>query len=633
MKNTITKISLALLIGTSTLSCSKFDEINTNPTAANPDQVQVEYFINNSITAAQMDPQVAERQFVIYWKSAARQHQSNTLATGTYSDDYNNVYWEYISKWLNLANTAIKIADLKETNGSAAVYNENLKQVARIWRAYLLTEMSDNFGPVPVLAFQGVNPEFNSVEEVYDYALKELAEASARIDEAVLVPSTIGAYDPAYSYNWSKWVKYANSMRMRLSMRIAEVAPQKGKAAFEAAVATGKYINTADDNFSVKEKDGWNDLTGVMSRSWNSQNLSSTINNLFLGLGGIKSEDVLSADLKSAIKPANYIGKRYEKQFSLLTNDPSKGFWLDGLPYTIDPRAYKAFFIPLNTSASNFFNYDGWENDVKTPTRNLISGTDTIKVNFKNTWNAFSLGDWGAKGTNNLLRGTFGKVPALAKDFRLSTNARIFFASWESDFLIAEAALKGWAVPSSAKAAYEKGVKASFAYWGMASFADQYLASESYNRVGTSANFNHTTEPASSFTVDYIDGYTNAPASMSIPYPNNTIYKNGTVKNDALTKIITQKYLAQLPWLPLEAWNDHRRLGLPFFENPAIENSLVNLPELNSGNYMTNRISFFPQRLRYPSSFRNSDGAGYNQAVALLQGTDNEFTPLWWAKH
>lgn len=120
---------------------------------------------------------------------------------------------------------------------------------------------------------------------------------------------------------------------------------------------------------------------------------------------------------------------------------------------------------------------------------------------------------------------------------------------------------------------------------------------------------------------------------VNISYPTNNLYSNGTVKNDLLSKIITQKYLAQVPWLPLEGWNDQRRLGLPFLENPVIENALPNLPALTSSTYMTSDVKFFPQRLKYPSSLRNSNEAGYNAAVALLGGPDEVLTPLWWAKH
>ncbi len=140
-------------------------------------------------------------------------------------------------------------------------------------------------------------------------------------------------------------------------------------------------------------------------------------------------------------------------------------------------------------------------------------------------------------------------------------------------------------------------------------------------------------EPPASYAMKFKDGYTNVEGTVNKIYPVNNLYKNGTVKNDLLTKIITQKFIAQTPWLPLEAWSDHRRLGLPFFENPAVENPLVAMPALNSSNYMTANIKFFPQRLKYPSSLPASNAKGYAQAVNFLGGEDGTLTPLWWAKH
>ncbi|MNF08191.1 hypothetical protein D3C80_2085550 [compost metagenome] len=56
------------------------------------------------------------------------------------------------------------------------------------------------------------------------------------------------------------------------------------------------------------------------------------------------------------------------------------------------------------------------------------------------------------------------------------------------------------------------------------------------------------------------------------------------------------------------------------------------LPALNSSNYMTGNIKFLPQRLKYPSSLRNNNPAGYGQAVGALNGLDEILTPLWWAQ-
>ena len=152
-------------------------------------------------------------------------------------------------------------------------------------------------------------------------------------------------FDLAYKYDWNKWIRYANSMRMRLAMRMSEVDPAKAKSEFEAAVATNMYISSSDQNFTVAEKAGWDPLTGVMSREWNSQLLSSTLNNLYLGLGGIKSADQLGSGIHWAIKSDDYIGVKYDEQFSSKTNDPSAGYWMDGLPNKIDPRAYKTFLF------------------------------------------------------------------------------------------------------------------------------------------------------------------------------------------------------------------------------------------------------------------------------------------------
>lgn len=69
-------------------SCKKFDDINIDPQAANADQVQVEYFINNSMIGAQMDPHIAERVFVLYWKTAGHQQAAGGLSSGAANDGW-----------------------------------------------------------------------------------------------------------------------------------------------------------------------------------------------------------------------------------------------------------------------------------------------------------------------------------------------------------------------------------------------------------------------------------------------------------------------------------------------------------------------------------------------------------------
>ncbi len=630
---TLTQFLVFIIIVFFAQSCSDFDEVNVNPNAANSDQVQVEYFINKSISDAQQDPHIAERVFVLYWKAAGRMDRINTLPIGGYNDGWTTDYYRYLSEWLNGAYTAIQIADEQLEKGTNKEYTNNLKQVARIWRAYLLSEMADNFGPTPIYGFQGVNPEFNSVQEVYHFLLTELDEATSEMDAAIQVDQTVGSKDMAYGFNFDQWVKYANSMRMRLAMRLSEVEPDTAKTHFEDAVQNSNFITEAADNFSVPEMDGWHSLTGVMTRQWNNQTLSSTMNNLMVGLGGIPTGQQVTPSLVTHIKPNNYLGVKYEQHYATMTNDPMAGFFLDGLPAKIDPRAYKEFAIPGDFDNSEFNYYPSWATtNVTTTLRDLKNDDGSIykSLETKYAWNASAYGSWGDKGAKNEVYWWPGAVPRLVNHLRNSTSSRIFFASWESYFLIAEAAVRGWSVPMGAKGAYERGISESFAYWGVSEYLANYLASQEYNRIGTSVSWDHTAEAASR-TVQYKDGYTDVLQTMNYAYPINDLYSGGK-NNDALSKIITQKFIAQSPWLPLEAWSDHRRLGLPFFENPAVENPLSNMPQLTQANVMSGQVDFFPQRLKYPSNLANNVPEGYQQAVNLLGGEDNLFTPLWWAK-
>lgn len=636
----INKIFTVLIAGALGFSsCSDFEEINYSPTAASSDQINVAYLINESITKAQQDPDVAERSFVLYWKVGGHQMLASGFSTGSYNDGWTTAYYNQSSAWQKSANLAVNLADEqieKGLTGDEATLVPNLKQVARIWRAYLMSEFTDNFGPIPLNGFSGVNPEFSTEKDVYYYLLTELKESVAELNTSFVVPKEYEQYDRAYKFNFTKWAKFGNSLRMRLAMRLSEVDAAKAKSEFEDAVK-GAILLAKDDIFTVAERPGWDALTGVMSREWNNQLLSASLNNMFLNLGGIETSRILKEDrYQSHIKPANYMGMKYERHYSSYTNDPSAGFFFDGLPNKIDPRAYQLFFIPGDHENPEYCKYPTWTNDWQTQKRDLINEdkeTTLETIDAAYTWNAAPAGSYGDKGAKNRVHGYTGTNPGLVLKYRDSNSSRIFFANWETYFLIAEAGIRGWSVPMGAKEAYEAGVSSSFEYNGVSQFADEYLNSTEFNRVGTSVKWDHTAEPPATIEMEMVNGYTKAKEKYTYKYPvaSNTLY--GKALNDQLVKVITQKFLANTPWLPLETWSDHRRLGLPFFEHPCVEEPLVNMPKLTKSNYMKSSVAFYPQRIKYPASLKASNEEGYIQAEALLNGKDEVLTPLWWAKH
>lgn len=651
---TMNKLFLGLGFCAGLVSCSDFDEVNTNPTAAGEEYVKPQYALNNSIGQAQMNPGTAERVVVYNWASAARIcGEMSFLNVGRYSDDYTSAYY-YPDLSSSIKNATLAITAVENqleaatTTAHEKEFFPNVKQFARIWRAYLISEFVDNFGPYPIESFLGENPVFNSEKDDYEFILKELKEAAAAINTSVLPVEAEGKCDPFdnVKYDPVKWQKYANSLRMRLAMRLSNIDKATAQAEFEDA-AKGNKILTADDMFAVKENNGWDVFSGVYTRSFDDQVLSSTVANLLTNLGGIKVTEQRS-DLASYVKPANYLGIKYDRHYVANTDNPTKQYWLDGMPENLDPRALKIFCLPDDENAENYIDkyndrtakdfvlYTVDENGNPIPNKD---NPGEIKIDATRCWNGYPAGSRGGWSPtlayNQLVTNGYGPgctLPMLGKDY-CKGKSRIFFAAWETYFLLAEASLYGWNTGTTAKEAYENGIKASFEYFGVSEYVNDYLNSTNYNRVGTSVKFDHTTEPTAE-QMTYVDGYSKEQKTVTYEYPTASKTLYGKALNDHLTKIITQKFIAQTPYLVLEMWSDFRRLGLPFFEIPANESSMTGSDMVNVWNPNSwkdgQKWEFYPQRMRYPSSLENADPEGYKQAVELLGGSDNIITPLWW---
>lgn len=651
---TMNKLFLGLGFCAGLVSCSDFDEVNTNPTAAGEEYVKPQYALNNSIGQAQMNPGTAERIVVYNWASAARIcGEMSFLNVGRYSDDYTSSYY-YPDLSASIKNATLAITAVENqleaatTTAHEKEFFPNVKQFARIWRAYLISEFVDNFGPYPIESFLGENPVFNSEKDDYEFILKELKEAAAAINTSVLPVEAEGKCDPFdnVKYDPVKWQKYANSLRMRLAMRLSNIDKATAQAEFEDA-AKGNKILTADDMFAVKENDGWDVFSGVYTRSFDDQVLSSTVANLLTNLGSIKVTEQRS-DLASYVKPANYLGIKYDRHYVANTDNPTKQYWLDGMPENLDPRALKIFCLPDDENAENYIDkyndrtakdfvlYTVDENGNPIPNKD---NPGEIKIDATRCWNGYPAGSRGGWSPtlayNQLVTNGYGPgctLPMLGKDY-CKGKSRIFFAAWETYFLLAEASLYGWNTGTTAKEAYENGIKASFEYFGVSEYVNDYLNSTNYNRVGTSVKFDHTTEPTAE-QMTYVDGYSKEQKTVTYEYPTASKTLYGKALNDHLTKIITQKFIAQTPYLVLEMWSDFRRLGLPFFEIPANESSMTGSDMVNVWNPNSwkdgQKWEFYPQRMRYPSSLENADPEGYKQAVELLGGSDNIITPLWW---
>ena len=661
---------LALTAGAVALlaSCSDFEEINKNPKAASASDLKPYWALDKAIVSDQQNPNDAERVFVLYWGDIARlDGENSSRAVGRSNDEWAGCLYNLTRNCVTSTNNAIKIADDAIASGElgereTGVFN-NVKAASRIWRVYLMTEFVDSFGCFTT-DFESTSPEYKSVEECYKFMLAELAESVAAID--VNFPASTDAEkkgDPAYQLDPAKWKNFGISMWMRLAMRLSEVEPATAKAEFEKAVAAGPGIRTADGTFRIQEKSGWWDLSGVMSRTWDWLTLSMTTANLMTNLGGAKAEDILkdpgkrfykNAPLKPEavaetygpyIKDAStYLGvhmvdKDGNNLYESNTDSPTWGYFFDGIPSKLDPRALVYFTLPSDYSNRIETGYASFPNSTAPLNVALDKANNSLQINTSFAWNGLIAGygrDDKAKG-NGLVDasgGNYGKTyPALAERYRNSKEFRVFFGPWETYFLLAEAAVRGWNAGMGAQAAYEAGIKASFEYLNVDANYEAYINSEDYNRVGTSVKFTHTAEPAN-YTINYKDPVSGDMKTTQYKYPDaNKILYKGKKLNDQLTKIITQKFIANTPWLPQENWCDHRRTGLPFWELPVTTTDFPYLMEGAKTAYLTGqKPGCYAQRMNYPNSFKNASPEQYKNALSLMGMTnENTITPLWWA--
>lgn len=658
---TINKLFLGLgLIGLSGLvSCSDFDEVNTDPSKTELGSVKSYYALNQSFSKIQMDPSTGERVYVYNWGEGARfLVEKKHLSIGNYDDDYiSSFYYPAIAFSINNATLAIQIAESETMEIADQKFYPNLKQFARIWRAYLLAQFADSFGPcaLPQDLSGGDNPVYSSEKDTYDYILTELEDAVKSIDITVEPTDDQKKCDPYFAYDATKWVKYGNSLRMRLSMRLSNLQSSdtemynKAVAQFKAAAGDLKKTICEDaDIMEIIQNNGWDDYSGPYTRSYNQHCLSSTMFNILTNLGSVSVDEQRPDIDHKYIKDENYLGKKYDKHFVQNTDNPTKGYWLDGMPKYLDPRAIKLYYIPYDSKATNTIDIGSDVKKLK-GTFGLISfenEKDTIKIDGTYCWNGLPTGTTTSfspsTAKNELFASSSARLnnyPILGSQARNAEEKMVYFGPWETYFLIAEALVRGWVTPAevggiTAEQAYNKGIELSFIHFGVSDYYAEYVKSENYNRVGTSVAFNHTT-PASTVTMTYIDGYTNKEETVSYQYPDGSKSFYGGPLNDHLSKIMTQKYIAQMPYLVQECWSDFRRVGLPFFELPANEKMMTgtDMTEWRPESYQSGqKWQYFPQRMRYPTTFNNASPEEYQHALQLLGGANTTMIPLWWSK-
>ncbi len=203
-------------------SCKKeLVKINKNPNAA--ETAQPNYLLTAATKSAIDEYWSITRTtnpsslFVQQWAMIQYTDPDRYIFT---NNDFQEFWTAEYSSIVNL-DEIIKLADAQQ--------NANYKGVALVLRSWAFSLLTDAFGDIPysqaIQIDKYLTPAYDAQKDVYEGILNDLKNAQAALDpngKAI-------AGDIIYNNNISLWKKFANSLRLRIALRISDREPEISK--------------------------------------------------------------------------------------------------------------------------------------------------------------------------------------------------------------------------------------------------------------------------------------------------------------------------------------------------------------------------------------------------------------------
>ena len=199
--------------------CTKdFAEINNNPTLITKDVIQPSLLFSAAVKGIAFDipAQGLIADFSGYYKNPAA---GNIFLQRDWTAPYNSFYRSHL---INLA----EVIRLTETDP----LKSNMNAQARIAKAMTFQILTDAYGDIPYSeALKSVDetilqPKYDTQEAIYTDLLNELKTAAAQLDNSSSKLS-FGNADLWLKGNVDAWRRFANSLRLRMAMRIRYANP------------------------------------------------------------------------------------------------------------------------------------------------------------------------------------------------------------------------------------------------------------------------------------------------------------------------------------------------------------------------------------------------------------------------
>lgn len=206
--------------------------------------------------------------------------------------------------YINAAPQLKKIMD--NTSPSSA---ENA--LANIWWVWMFHRVTDYFGPVPYFeAASGQNSVAYTPQDSIYYDFFKRLNSAVSVLKNHIGETPFGKFDLVYGKKTdpvSAWIKFANTLHLRLAMRISRVNPSVAKQEAETAVAGGTMTTANDDAYMPKNSVNYLEFNGLaVTAGWDDIRMSASMASILIGY----NDPRLPVYFQPAVATGNYSGVR-----------------------------------------------------------------------------------------------------------------------------------------------------------------------------------------------------------------------------------------------------------------------------------------------------------------------------------
>lgn len=163
--------------------------------------------------------------------------------------DWQRRFWTVV--YVDTAPQLMSILEnVEEDSGEAALANI-------LW-VYAFHRLADHFGPIPY--FDAAKAQeviaYDPLDKIYDDFFQRLTTAVDYLKQLPSDTRIYQGYDLMYDGNIQHWIAFANSLRLRLALRISQVNPSKAKTEAEAAISSGVMLTNNQNASLIKALQG-----------------------------------------------------------------------------------------------------------------------------------------------------------------------------------------------------------------------------------------------------------------------------------------------------------------------------------------------------------------------------------------